>query len=135
LKHSDNRTRTPAPSETDHQTSQISPKRWGLMTRISLCVPVALILVPLLALIDGDRAKNHEALKNMEFGLPFGWLHQDQRLWDPQSYPYRATPTGPWNTATQVNSGMFLLDVVVLTVVLLGALELRHRAAQRRRPT
>lgn len=96
-------------------------------------MPVALFLVSLLALIDGDRAKNHEDLKDMEFGLPFGWLHQDQRLWDPQDYPYRATFTSPWNTATQMNGIVFLLDVLVLIIVLMGAVELRHRVAQRRR--
>ena len=78
---------------------------------------VATLLVLASALVGEDRTSSRSDLASVDLGLPFPWLHQDQRALDPP-LPTDLGPASPWENPTDVAFVTLLADVALVVAVL-----------------
>jgi len=100
-------------------------------------VPIVLVAVAMGIVCFGAlsaRATVHSRhdLRDVAFGAPWPWLHQDDRWMDPPSFPQQFSLNSPWETPTSLSLWAFLADVSLIIGVfaafwLIGA-ALRRRA-------
>lgn len=55
--------------------------------------------------------------RNVEFGMPFHFLFQDQTRWDP-SFPWQATTESVYETPTQISWFLLFADVTIVFLIL-----------------
>lgn len=82
------------------------------------------------ALLDHVTVAGPAGVASVRFGLPFGWLAQNQSSLDPR-FPFDATFVSPWEYPTSVAVGPLALNVLVvyslLAVGLIVVRAIRHR--------
>lgn len=86
---------------------------------IEAAVLVVVSAVVAVALVFASRSTVHTAedMRHLEFGLPVGWVTQDQHL-NPPSFPYQAQFLSPWEHPTTVNAAALVLNLLVLSLAL-----------------
>lgn len=77
---------------------------------------LSVVLVLLSPLVDQQTLRSEADQRNMGFGLPYAWLHQDQSTLDPP-FPWREGPLSPWEHPTSVSVPWLVADVALVLVV------------------
>lgn len=76
-------------------------------------------------------------LRDVAFGWPMAWVHQDQRSFDPP-FPWMTNLSSPWEHPVSVSTGAFVADVAIafagvmtalVALVLVVSLVIRSRRA------
>jgi hypothetical protein len=121
------------PTNRADSGNPIAPGRlvWPGRLAVSIVlVAVAVGVVWCAAWFDRATVQNRHDLKDVAFGMPWPWLHQDDRAWGPP-FPQQLSLDSPWENPTSVSLWAFLADVAVVAGVL-AALWLIGAALRRR---
>jgi hypothetical protein len=81
---------------------------------------IALVTVNLLAFRDTARFRDESEVSSLTFGLPLGWLQQDQSAFD-RPFPGTTTFSSPWEHPFSVEFVPLLLDSALVMSLLLVA--------------
>ncbi|HVT64218.1 MAG TPA: hypothetical protein VHD81_03630 [Mycobacteriales bacterium] len=92
-----------------------------------LAIPVALSAAFFVALLvplgESPTVHNHEELRNVGFGYPKPWVHQDARFYGaPRSFPGSVEFGSPLEVVTSADTGAFLVDWSIFTGAILVVL-------------
>jgi hypothetical protein len=91
----------------------------GRLVASTVLVVVSVVVVCFIALSDRTTLQSRHDLRDVAFGAPWPWLHQDDR-WMGPPFPHEMSLDSPWENPTSVSLWAFLADVAVVLGVLLG---------------
>jgi hypothetical protein len=101
---------------------QRSGRAWLLLWPLAaLVVAAGLVLVS--PLMGHATVNDESAQRDLGFGMPLTWVHQDQSALDPP-FPWQARFGSPTEAPTTASAALFAAAVVIVFVVMVATLAL-----------